>query len=380
MKVAIIHDWLVTYAGAERVLEQMLELWPTADLYSVVDFLGSDERLFLKGCEVKTTFIQRMPFAKKYFRQYLLLMPLAIEQFDFSGYDLIISSSHAVAKGVITGPDQLNISYCHSPMRYAWDLQSQYLKEAKLEYGFKSCIVRIIFFFMRIWDACSSPRVDYFVAVSKFISRRINKVYRCESHVIYPPVDVEQFQINIEKEDFYLTSSRLVPYKRVPLIIESFNKMVDKKLIVIGDGPEAYRCVKLANKNIIILGYQSTEVIISYMQRAKAFVFAAEEDFGISPIEAQACGTPVIAYAKGGVLETIRGQNCPTPTGVFFNEQTTDSIISAVILFETEIQQKITPQACRSNAERFSQQRFRAELNEFIEDKWQEFEKSKRNE
>lgn len=380
MKVAIIHDWLVTYAGAERVLEQMLELWPAADLYSIVDFLGSDERGFLKGCKVKTTFIQRMPFAKKFYRQYLLLMPLAIEQFDFSGYDLIISSSHAVAKGVIAGPDQLNISYCHSPMRYAWDLQSQYLKEANLEYGFKSCIVRIIFFFMRIWDSCSSARVDYFVAVSKYISRRINKVYRRESYVIYPPVDLEKFQINIEKEDFYLTSSRLVPYKKIPLIIESFNKMMDKKLIVIGDGPEAYRCAKLANKNVIILGYQSTEVLIGYMQRAKAFVFAAEEDFGISPVEAQACGTPVIAYAKGGVLETIRGQNYPTPTGVFFKEQTTDSLISAVMLFETEFQQKITPQACRSNAERFSEERFRAELNEFIDDKWQEFEKGKRNE
>lgn len=380
MKVAIIHDWLVTYAGAERVLEQMLELWPAADLYSVVDFLGSDERAFLNGCEVKTTFIQRMPFAKKYYRQYLLLMPLAIEQFDLSGYDLIVSSSHAVAKGVISGPDQLNISYCHSPMRYVWDLQSQYLKEANLEYGFKSHIVRVILFFLRIWDACSSGRVDYFVAVSKFISRRISKVYRRGSHVIYPPVDIEKFKINIEKEDFYLTSSRLVPYKKIPLIIESFNKMVDKKLIVIGDGPEAYRCAKLAKKNVIILGYQNTEVLKGYMQRAKAFVFAAEEDFGISPIEAQACGTPVIAYAKGGVLETIRGQNYPTPTGIFFNEQTTDSIISAVMLFETDFQQKITPQACRSNAERFSQERFRAELKKFIDEKWQEFEKGKRNE
>lgn len=379
MKVAIIHDWLVTYAGAERVLEQMLELWPAADLYSVVDFLNSDDRDFLKGLKVKTTYIQRMPFAKKYYRQYLPLMPLAIEQFDLSGYDLIISSSHAVAKGVISGVDQLNICYCHSPMRYVWDLQGQYLKEANLESGFKSRIVRIILFFMRIWDACSSARVDYFLANSKFISRRISKVYRRESHVIYPPVDVEKFQIKIEKEEFYLTSSRLVPYKKIPLIIESFNEMGDKKLIVIGDGPEAYRCAKLANKNVTILGYQSTEVLSDYMQRAKAFVFAAEEDFGISPIEAQACGTPVIAYAKGGVLETIRGQNHPIPTGVFFNEQTTSSIISAVMLFEMKFQQKITPQACRSNAERFSQERFRSELNKFIEDKWQEFEKGRRN-
>ncbi len=309
MKVAIIHDWLVTYAGAERVLEQVLKIWPHADLFSIVDFLKPDERGFISTRKVTTSLIQKIPGAKRWYRNWLPLMPLAVEQFDLTGYELVISSSHAVAKGVLVGPDQLHICLCHSPIRYAWDLQGQYLKESNLDTGVKSYMVRWLLHRMRIWDFRSASGVDFFVAVSKFISRRIKKTYRRESHVIYPPVDIEKFQLKVDKEDFYLASSRLVPYKKIPLIIEAFNSMPDKKLIVIGDGPDAERCKRLAGNNVVFMGYQSTEVLKDHMQRAKAFVFAAEEDFGIIPVEAQACGTPVIAFGKGGALETIRGQS-----------------------------------------------------------------------
>jgi len=379
MKVAIVHDWLVTYAGAERVLEQMLKIWPNADLFCIVDFLKPDERGFISDRKVTTSFIQKMPGANRWYRNWLPLMPLAVEQFDLAGYELVISSSHAVAKGVLVGPDQLHICLCHSPIRYAWDLQGQYLKESNLDTGMKSYLVRWLLHRIRIWDFRSASGVDFFVAVSEFISRRIKKAYRRESHVIYPPVDIEEFQLKVDKEDFYLASSRLVPYKKIPLIIESFNSMPDKKLIVIGDGPDAERCKSLAGNNVIFMGYQSTVVLKEHMQRAKAFVFAAEEDFGIIPVEAQACGTPVIAFGKGGVLETVRGQSDQTPTGVFFYAQTVESIVAAVSLFDNEYCQKIKPQDCRDNANKFSQSRFRAEFQDFVESKWSEFKKGESN-
>jgi glycosyltransferase involved in cell wall biosynthesis len=379
MKVAIVHDWLVTYAGAERVLEQMLKIWPHADLFSIVDFLKPDERGFISDRKVTTSFIQKMPGARRWYRNWLPLMPLAVEQFDLTGYELVISSSHAVAKGVLVGPDQVHICLCHSPIRYAWDLQAQYLKESNLDTGVKSYLVRWLLHRIRIWDFRSASGVDFFVAVSEFISRRIKKAYRRESHVIYPPVDVEEFQLKMDKEDFYLASSRLVPYKKLPLIIESFSSMPDKKLIVIGDGPDAERCKSLAGNNVIFMGYQSTAVLKDHMQRAKAFVFAAEEDFGIIPVEAQACGTPVIAFGKGGALETIRGQSDQAPTGVFFYEQTVESIVAAVSLFENEYFAKIKPQDCRDNANKFSQSRFRAEFQDYVERKWREFKKGESN-
>ena len=338
-----------------------------------------DEREFIGDRKVTTSFIQKIPGAIRWYRNFLPLMPLAVEQLDVTGYDLVISSSHAVAKGVLVGPDQLHICLCHSPIRYAWDMQGQYLKESNLDTGLKSYLVRWLLHRMRIWDSRSAAGVDYFVAVSKFISRRIMKVYRRESHVIYPPVDVEKFRLKVDKDDFYLTSSRLVPYKKIPLIIDSFNRMPNKRLIVIGDGPDFDRCKNLAKENIILMGYQSTKVLKNHMQRAKAFVFAAEEDFGIVPIEAQACGTPVIAFGKGGALETIRGQTDLTPTGVFFYKQTVESIIEAVELFEREFSPKITPYACRDNAYRFSQERFRSEFKNFVEEKWSEFRNDSKN-
>lgn len=304
ISVGIVADWLVTYAGAERVVKEMIELFPDSDVYSIVDFLSDEARANFNDKKSTTTFIQHLPKAKQKYQTYLPLMPLAIEQIDVSKHDVVLSSSHAVAKGVLTGPDQLHISYVHSPIRYAWDLQHQYLKEAKLDKGLKGLLAKYLLHKIRMWDVRTSNGVDHFIANSKFISRRVKKVYGRDADVIYPPVEVERFDFNDNKEDFYLTASRMVPYKRMDLIVEAFANMPDKKLVVIGDGSEMPKIKKKAAANIEILGYQPDQVLHDYMRRAKAFVFAAEEDFGITPVEAQACGTPVIAYGKGGVLET----------------------------------------------------------------------------
>lgn len=368
MKVAIVHDWLVTYAGAERVLEQLLNIFPEADLYSIVDFLPENNRNFIKNKKVTTSFIQKLPKAKTKYRNYLPLMPLAIEQFDLRGYDLIISSSHCVAKGVITGPDQKHICICYTPVRYAWDLQGQYLRESRLTKGLKGWLAKAILHYIRLWDLRTVNGVDEFIAISDYIKRRIWKIYRRESKVIYPPVDVESFEFCERKEDFYLTASRMVPYKKMDLIVEAFSKMPDKKLIVIGDGPDFKKIKDKAGKNVTLLGYQPFEVLKEHMQKAQAFIFAAEEDFGITPVEAQACGTPVIAYGKGGALETVVGIDKVNPTGVFFEKQTVESICKAVDKFE-EVQDKIKPQICRANAERFSNERFLKEIKEVIDTK-----------
>lgn len=358
MRVAIVCDWLVVYAGAERVLEQILKIYPDADLFCLVDFLPEDQRAFIMNKSTQTSFIQHLPCAKKKYRSYLPLMPLAIEQLDVSPYDLVISSSHAVAKGVLTGPDQLHISYIHSPIRYAWDLQHQYLQEANLIRGIKGWMAKVILHYMRLWDYRTANGVDHFIANSKFIARRIKKVYGREAAVVYPPVDIEAYELCEEKEGFYLTASRMVPYKKVKLIVEAFNEMPDKKLLVIGDGPEYGKIKEIAKSNITLMGYQPFAVLKEKMQKAKAFVFAAEEDFGITPVEAQACGTPVIAYGKGGALETVQGYTDTMPrTGIFFESQTIQSIRNAVDSFEKNASDFVF-RNCRLNAERFSQQQF----------------------
>ena len=372
MNVAIVHDWLETYAGSERVLEQMVQLYPDADLFSLVDVLPKGERGFIQNKPVHTSFIQRLPFAERKFRSYLPLMPLAVEQFDLSNYDLVLSSSHAVAKGVITGPDQLHISYVHSPMRYAWDLQFQYLKEADLEKGAKSWATRYLLHRLRRWDAQTANGVDYFVANSHFIARRIWKTYRREAEVIYPPVDTESFTLHTKKEDFYVTASRQVPNKRIDLIVEAFSQMPDKRLVVIGDGPEAPKIRSKAAANVTLMGYQPLNVLKDHMQRAKAFVFASVEDLGIVPIEAQACGTPVIAYGKGGVLETVKGLEHDTPTGVFFPEQTLDSLIQAVALLERS-QARFNAAAIRQHAQTFREEHFRATFQSYVTRCWAGF-------
>ncbi|WP_321909334.1 glycosyltransferase family 4 protein [Paraburkholderia sp. J11-2] len=359
-RVAIVHDWLVTYAGAERVLEQILACFPDADLFSVVDFVDAKDRTFLRGKRATTSFIQKLPGARKRYRAYLPFMPLAIEQLDVSGYDVVISSSHAVAKGVLTGPDQFHISYVHSPIRYAWDLQHQYLQESSLTRGPKSMLARLILHYIRNWDVRTANSVDQFVANSEFIARRIQKVYQRQAEVVYPPVDVDAFELETQKEDFYVTASRLVPYKKIDLIVEAFSRMPERRLVVIGDGPDMNKVRAKATPNVEVLGYQPFAVLHDRMRRAKAFVFAAEEDFGISVVEAQACGTPVIAFGKGGALETVRDTGS-RPTGIFFEEQNADAIIAAVDSFESD-PGRFRAEDCRANAERFSSRHFREQF------------------
>jgi glycosyltransferase involved in cell wall biosynthesis len=368
MKIAIVCDWLITYAGSERVLGEILRCYPEADVFAVVDFIPEAERVFLLNKPIKTTFIQHLPFAKKRYRNYLPLMPLAIEQIDVSGYDLIISSSHAVAKGVITGPNQVHISYVHSPMRYAWDLQHQYLQESGLQRGIKGLFAKFFLHKMRLWDARTANGVDYFIANSNFIARRIWKTYRREAQVIYPPVDTTHLTPAGKKEDYYIAASRMVPYKKMDLIVEAFANMPDKKLIVIGDGPDFAKVKAKASSNTEILGFQPTDKLISYLQHAKALVFAAEEDLGLIPLEAQACGTPVIAYGKGGALETVRDQSQPNPTGLFFPEQNVNAIIAAVRQFEKN-QSDFTIENCVNNAAKFSAAHFQEQFKSFVNDK-----------
>ncbi len=372
MKIAIICDWLVVVGGAEKFLGHLLHCFPDADLFAVVDFIDPAQRAFLLNKPIKTTFIQRLPFAKKRYRSYLPLMPLAIEQLDVSQYDVILSSSHAVAKGVLTGPDQLHVSYVHSPMRYAWDLQHHYLRETGLDKKLQGYLARWFLHKLRLWDLRSANGVDYFIANSDFIARRIHKTYRRPAEIMYPPIDTSQFIPSaLPKENFYLTASRFVPYKKIDLIVESFQAMPDKQLIVIGDGPDTDKIKNKSGKNVQLLGYQPTNVLIDYLQRAKAFIFAAEEDFGLLPLEAQACGTPVIAYGKGGALETVRGLPDNYPTGVFFPEQTMSALIEAIALFENN-SQCITQDHCVQQAARFNPQQFQQKLKQFIQDKWQQ--------
>jgi glycosyltransferase involved in cell wall biosynthesis len=379
MKVALVHDWLVNYGGSERVLEQMLLCYPQADVFSVVDFVPSYERDFLQGKKVTTTFIQRLPGAAKHYRHYLPLMPLAIEQLDVSDYDLVISSSHAVAKGILVSPDQLHICMCYTPIRYAWDLQHQYLQESGFDRGIKGWLVRWMLHKIRLWDVRTSNGVDHFIAISQYIARRIAKSYRREAQVIYPPVDTDFFvplPDGVDKDDFYLTVSRMVPYKKIVLIVEAFSRMPDKQLIVIGDGPDMAKCQAAAGPNVRLIGCQSAASLKDHLQRAKAFLFAAEEDFGITPVEAQACGTPVIAYSKGGAAETLRGLSSSMPTAVFYDTQTVGAIIQAVHDFEG-LSHKICAQACRENATRFRVERFIKEFKDSVQKQTAEFEQKK---
>lgn len=366
MKVAIVHDWLVVYAGAERVLSELLALYPQADLFSLVDFLDDKDRERLGGRRAKTSFIQKLPFARRQYRNYLPLMMLAVEQFDLGDYDLVISSSFAVAKGVVTGPRQLHVSYVHSPIRYAWDLQPTYLRQARLTKGPRSWYARALLHYTRLWDSRTANGVDHYIANSAFIAARIWKIYRREASVIYPPVDTERFLPGEARQDYYITASRVVPYKRMPMIAEAFRSMPDKRLIVIGDGPEMAALQAAAGPNVTLLGYQSDEQMVHYLRTARAFIFGAEEDFGIVPVEAQACGTPVIAFGRGGAVETVRGLNSDRPTGLFFAEQTSAAVAQAVAEFELNAH-RFTAEACRENALNFSPDRFRRQFRAEVE-------------
>ncbi|WP_299086713.1 glycosyltransferase family 4 protein [uncultured Campylobacter sp.] len=368
MKKALIHDWFSTYAGAEKCVESFTDIWDDFEIYSLIDFLtDADRNKILKGKRAHTSFIQKLPFAKDKYRNYLPLFPLAIEQFDLSGYDVVLSSSHAVAKGILTHSNQLHIAYVHTPIRYAWDLYHQYLRESGLDRGLKGMLAKYFLHKIRLWDASTANRVDHYVANSRYIARRIKKTYGKPSDVIYPPVDVDKFMLREAKEEFYLTASRMVPYKKIDLIVEAFSQM-DKKLLVIGDGPDMAKIKSKAGKNVELLGFADDETMADLMGRAKAFVFAAEEDFGITPVEAQACGTPVICFGRGGARETVLDGK----SGLYFMEQNAKELLAAVAKFEQNYD-KFEPVKIRENSLKFSRARFEAEIKSYVEKKYEEF-------
>ncbi|ADO45436.1 glycosyl transferase group 1 [Hydrogenobacter thermophilus TK-6] len=361
MKSVIVHDWLISQGGAELVLEEIYKLYPSPIytlLYDSVNFSES----WLKNAEVHTSFIQKLPMSKKYYRYYLPLFPLAIEQFDLSEFDLIISSSHAVAKGVLKHSRQTHICYCHTPMRYAWDLYHQYIKQLNLDKGMKGFIAKLIFHYIRMWDYTSSQRVDHFVANSQSVAERIKKTYGRTAEVIYPPVDTDFFSINEKREDYYITVSRLVPYKRMDIIVGAFSLRKDKKLLVVGDGPDYERLKRMAGKNVEFLGRLSRVHLRSYLEKARAFVYMAEEDFGIAMVEAQACGIPVIAYGKGGASEVVINEK----TGILFWKQTPEELLKAIDRFE-RLEESFMPKSIRANAERFSKEVFRKKFMAFVD-------------
>jgi len=363
MKKALVHDWYYVNGGAEKVIHSINNIWNDFEHYALIDFLSSEDREYIfsgLSKSVHTSFIQKFPTAKKNHRNLLQLFPKAMEQFDLSSYDLIISSSSSIAKGVKTNASQTHISYVHAPMRYAWDMSEQYLRDSGNDKGIRGWYARKVLEKIRKWDVQNTSQVDFLVANSNHIAGKIKKFYNRDSQVIYPPVDVNNFSLEVSKDNYYLTASRLVSYKKIDLIVKAFSKLKDKKLIVIGDGPEMNNLKNIATRNVEILGRVSNIDLEKYMQKARAFIFSAEEDFGIIPVEAQACGTPVIAYGKGGALETISNNN----SGLFFYEQSADSILEAVRMFEKV---EFDPQIIRNNSLKFSKERFESEFKNFVE-------------
>lgn len=366
-KYALVHEWLTPDAtgGSELVVREILN-HIDAQLYALIDFESSNPESYLYKRQIGTTLLQYLPAAKKGVQKYLPLLPLAIEQLDVRHHEVILSSSHAVAKGILTTPDQLHICYCHSPMRYAWDLTFDYLRESKLGTGMAGWLTRYILHRLRQWDVISANRVDYFIANSAHTARRIWRCYRRDAEVIYPPVNTEDFPFLSQKEDFYVTVSRLVSYKQVTLIVKAFNKL-QKPLVIIGTGPDMDKILKIAEPNIKILGWQPDDMVKKYMASARGFVYAACEDFGIALVEAQACGTPAIAYGAGGALETVRDirTHGDTGTGIFFQEQNEASLIEAVETFEAKAG-KFNPEYARKHAAQFSKQMFTSRYLNFV--------------
>jgi glycosyltransferase involved in cell wall biosynthesis len=365
-KIAIVHEWFDKYAGSERVVEQLLEVFPNADLFALVDFLPAGERSFIKDKPVKTTFIQRLPFARKKFRNYLAFFPMAIEQIDLRHYDMVISSSHAVAKGILTNADQLHICYCHSPMRYAWDLYHPYLEEAGLRKGLRAFLAKWVLHYLRLWDQSTTHRVNYFIANSNFVGRRIQNIYGRTYRLIYPPVDTMRFVPSTQRGDYYFAAARMVPYKKLDMIAAAFRKMPDKKLIIVGNGAGLKKVKAAAGSNVTILTGLSGQQFQEYLTHAKAFVYAAEEDFGIVMAEAQSAGVPVIAYYKGGASEIVQHGR----TGILYPQQTEESLMEAVQQFEMT---SFDAQMIREEAGRFSIASFKQNIRDYTDACCREF-------
>jgi glycosyltransferase involved in cell wall biosynthesis len=368
LNYALVHEWLTPQAtgGSELVVQEILNLID-ADLYALIDFESINPQSYLYQRKIGTTFLQYLPLAEKGIQKYLPLLPFAIEQLDLRNYDVILSSSHAVAKGILTSPHQTHICYCHTPMRYAWDLTFDYLKESLAGQGVAGIITRYILHQLRQWDVISAHRVDYFIANSQHTANRIWRCYRREAKVIYPPVNLDRFTFNEHKEDFYVTVTRLVSYKQVTLMVEAFNQL-GKNLVIIGGGKQLELIKKMAKPNIKILGTQPNQIVEEYLQKAKAFIYASCEDFGIALIEAQACGTPVIAYGRGGALETVKDlrQHPQDGTGLHFYPQTPQALVETVETFE-EIYHQFNLENCRTQAEKFSTPIFQNNYLNFVE-------------
>ena len=368
-KYALVHEWLTPKAtgGSELVVKEILQHIIDADLYSLIDFESANPESYLYGRNIGTTFLQHFPLARNGVQKYLPLLPFAIEQLDLREYDIILSSSHAVAKGVITSPYQTHICYCHTPMRYAWELTFEYLQDSPMGKGLLGGVTRYILHQLRQWDVISANRVDYFLANSQHTAKRIWRCYRRPATVIYPPVDIQRFSYQAEKEDFYVTVSRLVSYKQISLMIEAFNQL-QRPLVIIGNGPQFGELKQQAKGNIQLLGTQPNAVVEDYLAKAKAFVYAACEDFGIALVEAQACGTPVIAYGAGGAKETVKDiRDYPeTGTGLLFSPQTASALVEAVKTFEGKMD-RLIPENIYQQASQFSPQQFHTSYLEFLE-------------
>ena len=355
MKVAIVHDWLTNMGGAEQVVINFKKIYKEAPIYTTL-YNPNNLDKELQNIDVRTSFLQKKKMVVNH-KKYFPLMPLAFENFNLNEYDVILSSSSSCAKGVITKPGSIHVCYCHTPMRYAWELRDDYIKGmGKL----KRRLVKILLHYMRIWDLASANRVDYFIANSTEVQKRIKKHYKRDSVVINPPVRCDLFNISETDGDYYFVISRLVGYKRFDLAVQACSEL-GKKLVVIGDGPEKEKLEKVANENVTFLGRQPDEVVKKYMSECKALLFPGEEDFGIVPVEAQACGRPVIAYGKGGVLDTVINGK----TGVYFKEQTVESLKEAIIKFE---KMKFNKNEIRNHALEFDEKVFQNKIKEYIEE------------
>lgn len=371
MKVAFIQDWLTSYGGAEKCIEALCEVWPEADIYTLVYRQEIFNHSIISGHKVYTSFIQSLPWSKTKFRHYFMLYPFAVEQYDLNEYDVVISFSAAFSHGVITSPNQLHICYKHTPMRYAWNGYHEYLQDPQIRSKWKNWLTRHLIHRLRRWDFQAAQRPDLIIANSEEVRRRIWKYYRRRAIVIYPPVEVDKFSFSSSKAkgNYYFTMSRMVPYKRIDLIVKAFIELGDKKLIVAGDGPEMGRLKKIArdSSNIEFVGFVNDKDKIELMQKAKAFIFSAHEDFGIAPVEAQACGIPIIAYGKGGALETV----VDNKTGIFFNAQRIEELKKTVFRFE-ELKGSFNPTLIRKNAEKFSQTVFKNKIKKYVKKKLEE--------
>ncbi len=387
IKVALVHDWYLSnsISGAERVTLQLDKIisrnFSTPDLYALTENISNTSNKFFKGRNIHTSFLQKIPFGKNNIQKFLTFIPFAIEQLNLTQYDLILSSSHIGAKGVLSSPDQLHISYIHTPMRYAWDQMNTYIESSNLKKLGLEFALRFVLFKLREWDFISGHRPDYLIANSSFTARRIKKYWGKEAEVIFPPVDINRFNYKANRSDFYLSVNRLVPNKRIDLLISAFNKL-NLPLIIVGDGPEGKKLKNIANKNIIFKNNVQNKYVEDLMSKCRAFVYSGVEDFGIAPVEAIASGAPVIGLAKGGLLDTVQclktSSKKDIPTGILFDNQTTSNIVDAINWFEDKkIWRNFNAKDMNIYSQKFNEKNFNLKINNYIQEKWDKFKKRK---